>query len=268
MAEPFFRALEIVVPRLVNANGPQVTIDGLENIPERGGAVLTLNHTSYLDWYPASLAALRRRRRLRFMIKAEMTEVPVVNYVIKHVKLIPVDRSAGAGAYDEAVQRLRQGELVGLNPEATISRSFELREFKTGAARMAHAAGVPLIPVIVWGIHRVWTKDHPKHLWRNNIPVLAKIGEPMAASADVAATTAELRNTMAAMLEEAQLEYPHPAGAHWVPRRLGGGAPTMAEALEMRAAELAERERKRMEQAQAQAQGGRLRRALAGRSSR
>lgn len=260
MAEPFFRALEIVVPRLVNVNGPHVTIDGLENIPERGGAVLTFNHTGYLDWYPGSVAALRRNRRLRFMIKSEMTEVPVVNYVIKHIKLIPVDRSAGAGAYDVAVQRLAEGELVGLHPEATISRSFELREFKNGAARMAHAAGVPLIPVIVWGIHRVWTKDHPKHLWRNNIPVLAKIGRPMAASDDIEETTVELHNTMAAMLDEAQREYPHPPGAYWVPRRLGGSAPTMAEALQMREAELAERERKRLEKAR----GGRMRRALAG----
>jgi 1-acyl-sn-glycerol-3-phosphate acyltransferase len=155
---------------------------------------------------------------------------------------------------------LRQGELIGLNPEATISRSFELREFKTGAARMAHSAGVPLIPVIVWGMQRVWAKDHPKHLWRNHIPVLTKIGRPLAVSDDIEAATAELRNTMAAMLEEAQLQYPHPAGAYWVPRRLGGSAPTMAEALALREAELAERDRKRLQKAQ----GGRLRRALTG----
>ncbi|MEB3049527.1 lysophospholipid acyltransferase family protein [Mycolicibacter sp. MYC123] len=246
MAEPFFRMLEIVVPRVVNANGPHLTIEGLENIPEHGGAVLALNHTSYLDWYPGSIAALRRGRRLRFMIKAEMTRVPVVSYVIRHVKLIPVDRSAGSGAYDVAVRKLRDGELVGLHPEATISRSFELREFKTGAVRMAAAAGVPIIPVIVWGIHRVWTKDHPKHLWRNHIPVLAKIGTPITPSGDIEATTAELRDTMVAMLEQAQLQYPHPSGAYWVPRRLGGSAPTMAEALRMREAELAERDRKRL----------------------
>ena len=246
MAEPFFRMLEIVIPRVANANGPHLTIEGLENIPEHGGAVLALNHTSYLDWYPGSIAALRRGRRLRFMIKAEMTRVPVISYVIRHIKLIPVDRSAGSGAYEVAVRKLRDGELVGLHPEATISRSFELREFKTGAVRMAAAAGVPIIPVIVWGIHRVWTKDHPKHLWRNNIPVLAKIGQPITPSGDVEATTAELRDTMAAMLEQAQLEYPHPPGAYWVPRRLGGGAPTVAEALWLREAELAERDRKRL----------------------
>lgn len=264
MAEPLFRTLEIVIPPLVKANGPHPIFEGLENIPGRGGAVLTLNHTSYLDWYPASIAALRRRRRLRFMIKAEMTEVPVIGNVVRHIKLIPVDRSAGAGSYDLAVQRLREGELVALHPEATIRRSFELREFKTGAARMARAAGVPLIPVIVWGIHRVWTKDHPKQLWRNHVPVLVKIGRPMAALDDVDATTAALRDTMAAMLEETQLEYPHPAGAYWVPRRFGGGAPTMAEAVAMREAELAERDRKRVEQAH----GGRLRRVLADRGRR
>lgn len=260
MAEPLFRTLEIVIPPLVKANGPHLTIDGLENVPARGGAVLTLNHTSYLDWYPASIAAMRRGRRLRFMIKAEMTAVPVIGYVIRHIKLIPVDRSAGAGSYDVAVQRLAAGELVGLHPEATISRSFELREFKTGAARMAHAAGVPIIPVIVWGMHRVWTKDHPKRLWRNKVPVLARIGEPIAPSDDIEATTAALRDTMVRMLEQAQLDYPHPAGAYWVPRRLGGSAPTMAEALRLRQAELAERERKRLERAG----GGRLRRVLAG----
>jgi len=258
MAEPLFRTLEAVIPRLVRANGPHLTIEGLEHIPERGGAVLTLNHTGYLDWYPASIAALQRRRRLRFMIKAEMTQVPVIGYVIRHIKLIPVDRSAGAGAYDVAVRKLADGELVGLHPEATISRSFELREFKTGAVRMAHAAGVPIIPVIVWGMHRVWTKDHPKKLWRNNIPVLTRIGPPITTSDDIEATTARLHDTMAAMLEQAQLEYPHPAGAYWVPRRLGGGAPSMAEALALREAELAERDRKRLERAGR----GRLRRAL------
>ncbi|MEO6793451.1 MAG: lysophospholipid acyltransferase family protein [Mycobacterium sp.] len=263
MAEPFFRTLEIVIPRLVNANGPHVTIDGLENIPEHGGAVLAFNHTSYLDWYPGSLAALRRRRRLRFMIKAEMTGVPVVNFVIKHVSLIPVDRSAGAGAYDVAVQRLREGELVGLHPEATISRSFELREFKTGAARMAHAVGVPIIPVIVWGMQRVWTKDKRKHLWRNNIPVLTKIGRPITPSDDMVATTAELHDTMAEMLQQAQLEYPHPAGAYWVPRRLGGGAPTPAQDLQLREAELAERDRIRLQRA-SRSGAGPVRRTLAG----
>lgn len=182
MAEPFFRMLEIVVPPLVEANGCRITFDGLENIPERGGALLVVNHTSYVDFYPVSIAAFRRRRRLRFMIKAEMCDVPVVNFVIKHAKLIPVDRRAGADAYAVAVQRLKEGELLGLHPEATISRSFELREFKTGAARMARDADVPIVPLIVWGTQRIWTKDHPKKLWHNTIAVLVKVGQPVRAA--------------------------------------------------------------------------------------
>src|SRR5579875_632106 len=130
MAEALFRFGEIVLPPLIAANGTKLQFQGLENIPERGGALIALNHTSYLDWLPASYAAYKRGRRLRFMIKAEMQDVAAVNYVIKHARLIPVDRQAGADAYAVAVQRLRQGELIGLHPEATISRSFELREFK------------------------------------------------------------------------------------------------------------------------------------------
>ena len=82
-----------------------------------------------------------------FMIKAEMADVKAVNYVIKHARLIPVDRRTGHDAFDVAVRRLREGQLIGMHPEATISRSFELREFKTGAARMALEAQVPIIPV-------------------------------------------------------------------------------------------------------------------------
>lgn len=82
--------------------------------------------------------------------------------MIKHAQLIPVDRTVGAEAFAVALQRLREDELVGLHPEATITRSFELREFKTGAARMALEAQVPLTPMIVWGAHRIWPK--PKFL--------------------------------------------------------------------------------------------------------
>ena len=97
------------------------------------------------------------------MIKTEMQDVKVVNFLIKHTGTIPVDRRAGAGAYAVAVERLRAGELVAVYPEATISRSFELKEFKTGAARMALEAQVPIIPLIVWGAQRMWTKDHPRN---------------------------------------------------------------------------------------------------------
>lgn len=241
MAEPVFRTIEILVKAAIAVSGIKITFIGEENIPERGGAVLAVNHTSYVDWVPAEYAATLRGRRLRFLIKAELQQLRSINFVIKHVKLIPVDRTAGADAYAVAVERLRAGELVGVHPEATISRSFELREFKTGAARMAHEAGVPIIPVIVWGAHRIWTKDHPKSLWRSRIPITVKIGAPIWPMDTLEKTQAALREAMVRLLHETQESYPHPPGAYWVPRRLGGGAPTPEEARLLDEAELAER---------------------------
>lgn len=245
--EPVFRALEIAVSAAVAVSGSRITYLGLENIPETGGAVVAINHTSYIDWAPAALAAYQRRRRLRFMIKQEMAEVRVINFLIKHTGTIPVDRRAGAGAYAVAVERLRAGELVAVYPEATISRSFELKEFKTGAARMAIDAEVPIIPLIVWGAHRRWTKDHPRKLGRAKIPITVMVGAPVAAAETVEQTDAVMRESMTTLLHAAQESYDHPVGAYWVPRRLGGSAPTMAEAKALDEAELAERARKRQE---------------------
>ena len=138
--------------------------------------MMAINHTSYVDLLPAALAAHQRGRRVRFMIKAEMQQVRIVNFLIKHTKTIPVDRAAGADAYVVAVELLRAGELVGVYPEATISRSFELKEFKSGAARMAQEAQVPIVPLIVWGAQRIWTKDHARNLRRSNIPITVTVG--------------------------------------------------------------------------------------------
>ncbi|HEV7360129.1 MAG TPA: lysophospholipid acyltransferase family protein [Mycobacterium sp.] len=241
MVEPTYRTLEILAQLALLATGTRITYGGVENIPERGGVVVAINHTSYVDWLPAALATRRRGRRLRFMIKAEMQRVKVVNILIKRTGTIPVDRGAGAGAYAVAVRRLREGELVGVYPEATISRSFELKEFKTGAARMAREADVPIVPLIVWGAQRVWTKDHPRKIGRHKVPVSVQVGPPLHADDDIARTDVALRESMTKLLYEAQWQYPHPAGQYWVPSRLGGSAPTMAEAAQIEADEAAAR---------------------------
>jgi 1-acyl-sn-glycerol-3-phosphate acyltransferase len=241
MAEPTFRTLEILAQLIVLATGSRITYIGEENIPDRGGAVIAINHTSYVDFLPAALAMKRRHRRMRFMIKAEMQKVKVINFLIKRTKTIPVDRGAGAGAYALAVQRLREGEIVGVYPEATISRSFELKEFKTGAARMGRDADVPIVPVIVWGAQRIWTKDHPRHIGRKKVPITVAVGPPVRAAEDISVTEAELRKAMTTLLHRAQRDYPHPAGAYWGPHRLGGGAPTLTEAARIEAEEAAAR---------------------------
>jgi 1-acyl-sn-glycerol-3-phosphate acyltransferase len=245
--EPVFRAIEIATKVVVPATGSRITFEGLENIPQDGAAVIAINHTSYIDFLPAALAAHYRHRRMRFMIKTEMQDVKVVSFLIKHTGTIPVDRRAGAGAYAVAVQRLKEGELVGVYPEATISRSFELKEFKTGAARMAREAQVPIIPLIVWGAQRIWTKDHPRNLGRKKIPITVAVGTPVHAAQTIDETNTAMSEAMTTLLHKVQEEYPHPEGAYWVPRRLGGSAPTMDEAKVLEEKELAERARKRAE---------------------
>lgn len=245
--EPVFRTLEIAATAAVRAAGTRISYEGLENVPARGGAVIAINHTSYIDFLPAALGTHKRKRRIRFMIKAEMQDVPIVNFLIERTRTIPVDRRAGAHAYAEAVRQLRAGELVGVYPEATISRAFVLKDFKSGAARMALEAHVPIIPCIVWGAHRVWTKDYPKRLGRNKFPFTVRFGQPLLPVGTAAELDGELRNQMSRVLHEVQLAYPHPPGAFWVPQSLGGGAPTLAEAKKLDEAELAERARRTTE---------------------
>jgi 1-acyl-sn-glycerol-3-phosphate acyltransferase len=243
--EPVFRTLEIAAKALVKATGTKITYQGLENIPRTGGAVIAVNHTSYVDWLPAALAVHYRGRRIRYMIKAEMQQVKLADFLIRHTKTIPVDRGAGADAYAAAVGLLRAGEVVGLMPEATISRSFELKDFKTGAVRMALEAQVPTVPLIVWGAHRIWTKDHPRNLGRKKIPITVAAGAPLLPAGDIDPLDAALREAMTSLLHRVQEEYPRPEGAFWVPRRLGGSAPTLAEAKIFEETERAERARKR-----------------------
>ena len=129
---------------------------------------------------------------------------------------------------------LRAGEAVGIFPEATISRAMELKELKTGAVRIAAAAGVPLVPVILWGTQRLMTKDHPRDFSRGT-PISIRVGAPLhPTGADPVAETAELRAAMAELLDEAIATYADARlqpGAWWVPASHGGSAPTLDEAV-------------------------------------
>jgi 1-acyl-sn-glycerol-3-phosphate acyltransferase len=249
--EPAYETVIAGVRLLWRTQGLKFTITGAEHLPSTGGAVVAINHTGYLDFTFAGLPFYRHRPRrlIRFMAKQEVFDHKVTGPVMRVLRHIPVDRSSGAASFDAAVQALKAGELVGVYPEATISRSFELKEFKSGAARMAIAADVPIIPHIVWGAQRIWTKDHPKRMWRPKVPIAIAVGEPIQPTLPPTELTALLRARMQDLLEHVQDGYgSHPAGEFWVPHRLGGGAPTPAQAAELEAAELAARAAKRQKQ--------------------
>src|SRR6201996_2544159 len=231
--EPVYGSVIALVRLTWRVQGLRFTVVGQENIPATGGAVVAINHTSDFDFTLARRPALRghRARKCRFMAKQEVFDNKITGPIIRACRHIPVDRSSGAASYDAAVDRLKAGELVGLYPEATIRRSFEIKEFKSGAARMAIEADVPIIPHIVWGAQRIWTKDHPKKMFRPQVPIVILVGEPIQPTLPAPELTALLHSRMQHLLQQAQDVYgPHPAGEWWVPRRLGGRAPPPARA--------------------------------------
>ncbi|MFF5204398.1 lysophospholipid acyltransferase family protein [Streptosporangium sp. NPDC000396] len=228
-ARILFRALDL-----------KIRVEGAERIPRTGGAVLVSNHISYLDFIFAGLAALPANRLVRFMAKKEVFDHKISGPLMRGMHHIPVDREAGAAAFGAALKSLRAGEVVGVFAEATISRSFTIKEIKNGAVRMAVGANVPLIPVSLWGTQRLWTKGHPKKLFQRHVPITILVGEPLHPKRgdNYDAVTADLRERMAAMLDQAQRTYPEiPPGVWWQPRHLGGTAPTPDEAAKMDAAE-------------------------------
>jgi 1-acyl-sn-glycerol-3-phosphate acyltransferase len=240
MVEPVYRPV-IGFARAVFATlGLKFDITGSELVPATGGGVVAINHTGYLDFALAGFAFRPRKRMVRFMAKQEVFDHKVSGPLMRGMKHIAVDREAGAGSYQAAVDALRRGELVGVFPEATISQSFELKEFKTGAVRMAQEAGVPVIPVIVWGSQRIWTKGRPKDFGRRGYPIRIVVGEPFTATGDSVQATQELKDRMQVLLEQARATYPgKPRGVDdtwWLPASLGGTAPTLevAEAADAR----------------------------------
>jgi len=218
LAKTMFRVLDL-----------RIQVDGAHHIPATGGAVLASNHASYLDFIFCGFGAQPAKRLVRFMAKKSVFDHKVSGPLMRGMRHIPVDRKAGTAAFQEAENALRRGEVVGVFPEATISESFTVKALKSGAARLAEVAEVPLIPMAVWGPHRLWTKGRKKDLTQRHIPVIIRIGEPIPTAGSADATTAVLRGRLSALLDGVQRDYPgQPSGPDdrwWLPAHLGGTAP-------------------------------------------
>ncbi|MET8986374.1 lysophospholipid acyltransferase family protein [Nonomuraea wenchangensis] len=235
-ARTFFRALDV-----------RFHLEGTENVPRSGGAVLVSNHISYLDFIFAGWAAHPSRRLVRFMAKQDVFEHRISGPLMRGMHHIPVDRGAGAGSYATALRMLKAGEVVGVFAEATISRSFTVKEIKNGAIRMAQATNVPVIPVALWGSQRFWTKGRPRKLLQRHIPLTILVGEPMypKRGEDVNKHTLDLHERISMLVDRAQRTYPEiTPGVWWQPAHLGGTAPTPEEAAALDAAEAAARANK------------------------
>lgn len=215
----------------------KVVVVGEENIPDEGPTILAINHAGYLDFvFSAWASVFEKKRFVRFLAKKEVFDHPVAGPLMRGMKHIPVDRKGDPSkALDLAVAALQEGEIIGTFPEATINRSFVPGRGKTGTVRMAQASSATIVPVAVWGAHRILTKGRPRNFQRG-VAILVNIGESLSVDpdADPRTETDRLMTVIGQLLGEAQEKYPQePAGEHdrwWLPAHLGGTAPTPEEA--------------------------------------
>jgi 1-acyl-sn-glycerol-3-phosphate acyltransferase len=215
------------------------------------GAVIAVTHFGYVDFAAAELVVWKHTRaQLRFLIHQGAADHWFAGPAIRATGHVVVGYGAGPAAYDAAVARLRAGEYLAVFPEAGVSRSFKVRECKTGAVRMAAEAGVPVIPMSIWGGHRMLTRGHgfsARRAWR--APVRIHIGLPvnLAADIDAEAETAKLRETLQNGIDTCIGSFPVAPrpGDWWMPADLGGGAPSETERQRLDAEDLARCRRRR-----------------------
>jgi 1-acyl-sn-glycerol-3-phosphate acyltransferase len=162
------------------------------------------------------------------MAKKEIFDNKLAGPLMRGMHHISVDRSNGSASFVAALRALREGEIIGIFPEGTISTSFEIKGLKSGAVRLAMESGVPVIPTIVWGSQRVWTKGVKKNITRQSVPITVRYCQPLyfAKDSDVEACEKQLRDVLISALHKVQEEYPDShQGQRWAPVRLGGTAP-------------------------------------------
>ena len=228
MADLVYPPVVVAIKLFWKYLGLRFDFQGVDHIPRKGGAILSINHVGYLDFALTGTAALPTGRYVRFMAKKEVFDNKLAGPLMRGMHHICVDRNSGSASFVAALRALRAGEIVGIFPEGTISVSFEIKELKSGAVRLAMASGVPVIPTIVWGSQRIWTKKVKRNLRREKIPIIVEFGEPLYfdKQSDVEASESLLRETMIAMLHQVQQKYPDShQGQRWAPLRLGGSAP-------------------------------------------
>ena len=156
-------------------------IEGLENIPTEGAAILASNHLSIMDWL---FLPLMSPRRITFLAKSEYFTTPgfkgaLQRWFFTATGQVPIDRS-GADAAEAALitakRYLDKEKLVGLYPEGTRSPDGRLYKGKTGLARLALETGVPVIPVAMIGTDKVTPPGTTKF---RSAKVVVKVGKPM-----------------------------------------------------------------------------------------
>ena len=155
----------------------RVHTEGLEHVPATGGALIAPNHTSVMDSFFVPLVL---PRRVTYVGKAEYLDDWKTKYLFPALGMIPIDRTGGdaaAAALDAAAGVLEAGELFGIYPEGTRSRTGMLHKGHTGVARLALRTACPIIPVGIVGSREVQPPD--AKFPRPFMELTIRFGEPI-----------------------------------------------------------------------------------------
>ena len=174
-APALYRVLRATLPSVVMPYF-KVSVEGLEHVPERGAAIISGNHLSFIDSFVLGLAL---PRPLYYLGKSDYWESARTRWLVQGAGVVPVYRDGGdrgEGSLRAGVQLLRRGDLLGIYPEGTRSPDGRLYRGKTGPVRMALEAGVPIVPFGIIGSDVAMPQDR-KVVRR--APITLRFGRPI-----------------------------------------------------------------------------------------
>jgi len=181
----------------------RVRVEGIDNLPERGGALLVANHVSWID---GILLLLTSSRPVRMVAAADYVDVWWNRWLARQVGVIPIDasRKSMVRAIRTARQALIDGELVCIFPEGKLTRTGHMQEFRPGFLSILKGTGAPLIPVYLHGLWgSIFSFEGGRFFWkwprRWPYPVSIRFGAPT----DQATTAHEIRQAVEQLGTEA-----------------------------------------------------------------
>jgi len=139
-------------------------VEGRDNLPAEGGAILCSNHIS---WWDPPLVGCVVKRRVHFMAKEELFKIPILGSILPALGAFPVRRGTpDRSAIRQALQVLKDGQVLGIFPEGTRSKTGHLQKAEPGTALLAIKSQAPLVPVAILGPYRLFR------------PIRVRIGAP------------------------------------------------------------------------------------------
>ena len=189
----------------------RIGVHGLRNLPRTGPAIVAANHLSFLDPVVLGVVVSDRGRTIHFLAAAELFDKPVIGWAMRMIGQIPVKRgTADRGALEELGAVVRNGSLAGIFPQGRRMEPEEQVRGNKGVARIALAAGVPVIPAGLWGTHHKWPRHHRPVLFPIRPRVEIVFGPPvppagqLGSRADVRALTDRVMDEISTLAVEAR----------------------------------------------------------------